>query len=460
MPRKTSMPSNRRSSALMKVSIFVTITLVTVYFAIRLFLHTETNRDTVALVIAVPVLALLILTVFSFLRIPKPSVPKLPKTDDRHERIIMRRLSPRRWERAVIDARLSFDDRSDIDHTLIQTPRITAVKAVPLGLSLTVQAISGQSPEEIKNRIPNLASALAVPLIFRSIGARTVEVIAKLREPLDEVIKIDVFPDLNVSTMSVDFGVREDGRPAVWTCANQGGGVVGGVPGSGKTVWSSLLVGALLMSSSADVHIIDGKGGADWFWARSRAASYSRETEDLAAVADQIVGIDSQMKERLASITEDQESNFWSRKPSPDEPFVILVIDECQTYLDGAGLSKEDKAEVARMTAAIANLTKKGRSAGFFIMLMTQKPTAESIPTKIRDNCGPRICFQVTTRAAEESVLGVMADNVDDPARAALIPLDRIGGAVMADEAGRRIYVRSAFLPEKTASTIIQGVPA
>lgn len=460
MPRKTSMPSNRRTDAFTKVSILVTITFVTAYLAIQLYMRTQTNRETIALVIAVPVLVLLIWTAVSLLRIPKPSVPKLPKTDDRHERIILRRLTSRRWERAIVHAHLSVDDRSDLDKTIIQTPRITSVKPVPLGLALTIEAIPGQSPEDIKKRIPNLASALAVPLVFRSLGARTIEATATIRNPLDKIIETSDFPALDLERMSVQFGIQEDGEPAIWQYANQGGGIVGGVPGAGKTVWATLVVGPLLLTPYAQVHIIDGKGGLDWNWAKEKADSFSNESEDFEVVADQIDQLNRFMKDRLKNIPEGQPTNFWRRKPSTDEPFVVLAIDECQTYFDSSGKSKEDKVQIARINAAVENIVKKGRSAGVFILLMTQKPTSESIPTAIRDNAGTRICFHVKARAAETAVLGDMPDTLDEVARAISIPPNRIGGAVMADESGRRVYVRASYLPEETATNLVQGVPA
>lgn len=450
------MPSQRRTAALMKVSILVTLVVIAVYVAVILYQRTERNHQTLLMIATVPLVVLIAWTLIAVRRIPRRTVSKLPKTEDRHERVVMRRLSPRRWERAVVDARLAVEDRSHLDRTIIQTPCITSVRAVPLGVALTVEAIPGQAPEDIKKRIPHLGSALAVPLVFRAIGARTVECTARLRDPLSAVMPVQTFPELDPHHMAMTFGVCEDGEPARWAFGGKGGGIVGGEPGAGKTAWATLAVGPLLLSPYAEVHIIDGKGGLDWSWAEGLADSYTNESRHLDAVAQQIEAFDEAMEERLRAVPEGESSNFWHRRPSGGERFSLLILDECQTYLNASGKPTDVKKIIARITAAVENVVKKGRSAGFFVLLMTQKPTADAIPTAIRDNCGPRLAFRVNTRAAEEAILGELPDNVDDPARAAHIPDSRAGGAVMADDAGRRVYVRAAYLPEARATQIVK----
>lgn len=438
----------------MKVSILVTITILATYLASVLIEHTETNRHVLKMILAVPVLALLIWTLFS-LRIPNPTVPKMPTREDRHERVILRRLTPRRWERAVVDAHLSVDDRSDLERVMVQTPRITTVKPVPLGLALTVEAISGQAPEDIRKRIPHLSSALAVPLVFRAIGARTVECTAKLRDPLATVTKTPTFPGLDPERMALQYGVREDGEPAIWEYANKGGAVAGGEPGAGKTSFATMAVGPLLLSPYVEVHILDGKGGQDWNWAKPAADFYSSEVRDLTSAAEHAEALLNRLRDRVASVPEGQDTNFWHRAPSIDEPFVLAIVDECQVFFNAKGQTKEGKALVDRITAAYESIVRLGRSAGFFAFFMTQKPTSDSIPTSIRDNVGPRICFRVNTPQAETAVLGETPSALEDPARATQIPDTQPGRAVIA-QGPRRLHVRVAYLPETSAYQVIK----
>ena len=101
----------------------------------------------------------------------------------------------------------------------------------------------------------------------------------------------------------------------------------------------------------------------------------------------------------------------------------------------------------------MTTLVKKGRSAGYTVIVTTQKPTAESLPTSLRDNCGLKISFRVATGEARKAALGdIDLDESNDPVN---IPMSQIGGAVMANENGAFTRVRFFYLSEKTQERII-----
>lgn len=460
MPRNALLPSRQRSSAITRATVAVTLTIIATYIASLAVELSEKNQTTLKIIVGVPVLVLLIWAVVKCMTIPRPSVVKMAKTQDRAERILKRRLRPRKWETALVDAGLSIEKRIDLDRSVVKTPIISKIDPVPLGVELTIRTVSGQSPEGVKKRVPNLAAALNVPFRFKSIGPSTVSVTAILRNPLDKAVEIDELPELDITTMSVPYAVDEDGNTVVWTFAGNGGAIVGGIPGAGKTSAATAIIGPLLASPYAEVHIIDGKGGLDWSWAKPLATSYTNESRDLEAITETVEAFDEAMTQRLLDVPEDQVSNFWDRPRTVDQPFTVLVIDECQTYLNPSGKPTDVKKLVQRIASAVENTTKKGRSAGYFVMLMTQKPTSDSLPTAIRDNCGLSLAFRVRNRAAEESILGEAPDTEDELPRATAIPKDRKGGAVAGDEQGGRRYIRAMYLSEARASQIIKEVAA
>lgn len=49
----------------------------------------------------------------------------------------------------------------------------------------------------------------------------------------------------------------------------------------------------------------------------------------------------------------------------------------------------------------------------------TQKPTTDCLPSQLRDNCGARICFQISTPEAARAVLGNLPDGSPSPLDAA-----------------------------------------
>ncbi len=56
---------------------------------------------------------------------------------------------------------------------------------------------------------------------------------------------------------------------------------------------------------------------------------------------------------------------------------------------------------------------RKGRTVGIQTMLLTQKPTGEAIPTKIRDNC--QIAMSFAQRSKEAAVAALGDDIADYP---------------------------------------------
>lgn len=355
----------------------------------------------------------------------------------------------RHWVTICRQAGVSVEQRT-ASRTVVHVPRVLSLRPCALGVEAAVSTVAGAPPSQLVDRAPHLSSALGVPCRIEPTGPSTARLTAVLESPLDEVTRIDRFPDLELERMSVMFGTREDALPAEWPWKEKSGAVVGGEPGGGKTVAATVLCGPLLISDYANVHIVDGKGGRDWSWAKSRASAFTNDAMNFEAVAELVERFESRMLSRLADGPEAGEaSNFWTRPRTLNEPFELLVIDECQTYLNASGRSSEVKKLVLKISASVENVVRKGRSAGCAVLLMSQKPTADSIPTAIRDNAGLRMAFKVNTRAAEEAVLGELPEATDEHLRA--VNIRRVGCAVINDETGKRILLRSAYIDEATA---------
>lgn len=286
------------------------------------------------------------------------------------------------------------------------------------------------------------------------------------KNPLDDAIEIKASDLAQWDGKTVVYGLTEDGEPAKLSYAQTSGIVVGGVPGAGKSAGATLLTLPLLASPKASVAIFDGKGGMDWHWAEKAASLYNNDCDlDLETATEQLEQLAQRCVDDLKSHTwSESDPDFWHAGASALHPFHLVVIDECQTLFDTTGRSKDDKALVERCKRTVATIVRKGRSAGWCVMLLTQKPTADSIPTNIRDNCVVRFALRVTTREAAEAVLGSIPDG--DP-RPTEIPAPRRGGAVVQGEDGHTQSVRFAYLPvteaakaldSSTLETVVHGL--
>ena len=107
--------------------------------------------------------------------------------------------------------------------------------------------------------------------------------------------------------------------------------------------------------------------------------------------------------------------NFWDGEITADWPLIKLIMDESHTYLFESKF--KDKASVERdalvreMIVMCDELVRQGRSVGVQSMFLTQKPTGEAIPTKIRDNCQIAMSFAQRSSEAAKAALG---DDIND----------------------------------------------
>ncbi|MGO2648407.1 FtsK/SpoIIIE domain-containing protein [Brevibacterium aurantiacum] len=286
------------------------------------------------------------------------------------------------------------------------------------------------------------------------------DVVLRIREgdPLAQGVVLSKFPAFDAGTGTVAYGRDTEGEPAALKMSGLSGCVVAGLPGAGKTALMSVVLGPLLLSPAANVAVWDGKGGSDLAFVQRLADVYSVEDRDLKMVADALETRVEIMRDRLRTQKEARgSSNFWDEKlgATAEHPVCVTVVDEVQTYVGSgvAGQDKEKKKEVGRITEALIDLLKRGRSVGMFTIVMTQKPTSDALPTAIRDVADLRLALRLRTT---ESVRAALGDVPDDPDLSPLnFPTDMPGLALI-DTGAEYRKVRAHFIPESVAERIIQ----
>ena len=78
-------------------------------------------------------------------------------------------------------------------------------------------------------------------------------------------------------------------------------------------------------------------------------------------------------------------------------PQTVIIVDECQTFL---GKNTDSLAPLKTLSA-------QGRAVGMHLVLATQSPRADNLPTAVTDNCNVRTCYAVPKHTASNVVLGV-----------------------------------------------------
>lgn len=261
---------------------------------------------------------------------------------------------------------------------------------------------------------------------------------------------------LDEEAMRVVCAVDSVGEPQSISFKNVSGMTVAGVPGSGKTAGLTSFLLPVALSEDVELSIIDGKGGHDWAEYKPICSYYSNDDENLEALRDYLLTAVEDMRERVQTNPEKLGvANFWSasleRRRAAGLKHKIIVIDECQNFFEKR-TNKEENALVQEIVRLATSLVKKGRSAGITLIATTQKPTSESLPTGLRDNCSLKICFEVSTKEAQKAALGDVA--LDDSNSAVAIS-DNAGEAVIVGEAGKALNVRFYYMEPETQERLI-----
>src|SRR5207244_5709185 len=129
---------------------------------------------------------------------------------------------------------------------------------------------------------------------------------------------------------------------------------------------------------------------------------------------------------------------------------IVVIIDELAYFSATVGDSKEQKGFVA----LVRDLVARGRAAGIIVVAATQRPSADIIPTSLRDLFGYRWAFRCTTDASSDVILGhgwanqgYTATDIDPAARGV--------GWLLAD-GGIPRRMKTAYLTDQQATTIAQ----
>lgn len=305
--------------------------------------------------------------------------------------------------------------------TRVHVPELNDVTIRASGLELTYRHRLGDSAKNWNSKLDTLKNA------FRSLGVDPSQMTVSENGGGDIVLRFndkDPFSAQTIVSGQFDaargrslLGIDSTGREVWITWNGSSGMVVGGVPGSGKT--ASLLPVFAGMVDKAELHVFDGKSGFDLHPLRHIARTYDR-TGDLAAPLETLRALDRLRSARAEAMYQTlNANNFWNLSQQQRDTYglvpVFCILDEVQTWLDTSGMDTDEKGIAAKVTRLVRTLVQKGRSAGIVVVLTTQKPDANSIPTVIRDNAALKVCFRVSTPEQAVTVLGKQPANAPDP---------------------------------------------
>ncbi|TKA13179.1 FtsK/SpoIIIE domain-containing protein [Actinacidiphila oryziradicis] len=221
----------------------------------------------------------------------------------------------------------------------------------------------------------------------------------------------------------------------------------GGLPRRGKTFTQRLLTAAGLLDTHVRHYVADGKGGADWMPMKAVAHRLVMGAEDDAveALKAMLQELLVEMERRFALLRELPTSVCPEGKLTPaivakyNLPVIFVTIDELQEYF--TAMERDDREEVINNLCRIA---RRGPAAGFISNFASQRPDADSVPTKLREIITLRYSTQVVDRASSDMVLG--KGKAAQGADASVLSEEHKGVGVLVTGPASYVTVRADYL--------------
>lgn len=298
----------------------------------------------------------------------------------------------RQWHRGVRTARVAaFEDR---------LPAVVGIDRLPAGERLDIRVPLGSSVADLESAAEVIAASLGVREVRvrrdPANAARAVVVVVR-RDPLATTGTL-AWPNLVAERLSlwdpIPVGVGENGQTVTLTLPERNV-LLGGEPGAGKSVALSLAVATAALDPSIKLWLLDGKlvGVAT----RAGCAEHSVGVS-VAEAIDVLRQLRTEMELRYAELLAGRK-----RKVGPDDgmPLQVVVCDELAHYLTGS-----ERKEREEFTSLLRDLVSRGRAAGVIVLAATQKPSADVVPTSLRDLFGFRWAMRCSTPQASDTILG------------------------------------------------------
>jgi DNA segregation ATPase FtsK/SpoIIIE-like protein len=232
----------------------------------------------------------------------------------------------------------------------------------------------------------------------------------------------------------IPVGEDEDGSPVTVTLPERNL-LLGGEPGAGKSNVLQLLVAVGALDPLVRLTLFDPKLVELAVWQGSSARLVGPNVEEAIEV---LRGLIAELDDRYLTLLANR-----ARKVTEGDglPLHLVGIEELAYFTNGP----HRKAAQAFSTL-LRDFVARGRAAGMVTVATTQKPSADVVPTFLRDLFGFRWALRCSTLQASDTILGsgwasegYSASSVDPAAR---------GVGLLLQEGGVPVRLRSCWLDD------------
>jgi hypothetical protein len=338
----------------------------------------------------------------------------------------------RRWALACRHAELAtINDR---------IPRIVRCRLTRAGEQLRVRVPAGGQVPDLEAQAERIAAFLAVRevRVVRDPGsARHARVVVLRRDPLADPTPIP-WPLVQADRCSlwapIPVGEDEDGNQVTVTLPERNL-LDAGEPGAGKSTVVQLLIAAAALDPTVVLTLFDPKLVELAVWQGCAHRLVGPNVEDAIDVLKQLI---AELDDRYLTLLANR-----ARKVTPGDGLALqlVVVEELAFYTNGP-----DRKASAAFSVLLRDFVARGRAAGMVTVATTQKPSADVVPTYLRDLFGFRWALRCSTPDASDTILGRGWASQGYSA-ASIDPATR-GVGLLLQEGGVPVRLRACYLDD------------
>ncbi|HEV8650702.1 MAG TPA: FtsK/SpoIIIE domain-containing protein [Actinomycetes bacterium] len=371
-------------------------------------------------------------------------VAAVPWTREHLARLLYRAHLRRRWALACRHADLAT--RND------RVPRVTGCTLTRAGEQLRVRIPAGSQVPDVEQAAERIAAFLSVREVRVTRApesARYARVVVLRRDPLADPRPIP-WPWTARESCSlwapVPVGLDEDGTQVTVTLPYRNL-LLGGEPDAGKSSILQLLIAVGALDPGVRLTLFDPKLVELAVWQGCTARLVGPNVDEAIDVLRALL---AELDDRYLTLLANQ-----ARKVTEGDGLALHLVgvEELAFYTNGP-----NRKANAEFSVLLRDFVARGRAGGMVAVATTQKPSADVVPSYLRDLFGFRWALRCSTPDASDTILGrgwasqgYSAATIDPAIR---------GVGYLLQEGGVPTRLRACYLDDEQLATIARRAEA
>lgn len=277
------------------------------------------------------------------------------------------------------------------------------------------------------------AENIAIKLMVKSVDISMDKGILKIKAMKDDKPMVR-YNSLDVGRWFIPVGVDDDNNIVVWSIRHDSHLIVGGASNSGKSSEVNMIIDHIANSGMGKCYLCDMKGGLE-FGMYKDCSFVEQYTETMSGAKKMIAAFTTESTKRYKLLKDKGYKNYYEyvenlKHGEVDElGLKFLIMDE---FADLTQNKKDD------LIGELINLSRKCRAVGMVLILATQKPSADAVPTALAANVSARVGLRTTNGTNSRTI-------IDENGCEDLEPFNCIGILK-----GRKVMFRMMYLDQQT----------